>query len=164
MVLHEDTQLVDVPNACVDGMCHKHSTFVLDIADQSPFSIATIGVEWCKAQGIHLFPQFSLPRNAFEAVSPVFPQTVTFPLHPMCRSGSDECPMRRDKEYRMLNNIYSLSIRPPIVNVNCTISARARPLIGGCRSQFRHAMQGEWVRVATGTPGRLIPSGDGRTR
>jgi hypothetical protein len=68
MVLHEDTQLVDGPNACVDGMCHKHSTFVLDIADQSPFSIAAIGVEWCKAQGIHFFPQFSLPRNAFEAV------------------------------------------------------------------------------------------------
>jgi hypothetical protein len=28
----------------------------------------------------------------------------------------------------------------------------------GCRSQFRHAMQGEWVRVATETPGRLSPS------
>ena len=104
---------------------------MLDIADQSPFSIAAIGVEWCKAQGIHFFPQFSLPRNAFEAVSPVFPQTVTFPLHRMCRSGSDECPMRRDKEYRMLNNILAHSFRPLVVNVTGPISARARPLNGG---------------------------------
>jgi hypothetical protein len=74
MVLHEDTQLVDGPNACVDGMCHKHSTFVLDIADQCPFSIAAIGVEWCKAQGIHFFPQFSLPRMPLRQCHRSFPK------------------------------------------------------------------------------------------
>jgi hypothetical protein len=52
----------------------------------------------------------------------------------------------------MLNNIHALSFRPPIVNINCTIAARAHPLIGGYRSQVRRAMQGEWFRVATQTP------------
>jgi hypothetical protein len=46
----------------------------------------------------------------------------------------------------MLNDIHSLYFQPPWKIRPATLAAPARPLIGGCRSQFRRANQGERYR------------------
>ena len=75
------------------------------------------------------------------------PKQVTFPLHRMCRSASDECAAIKNIECRITSILFRFG-RIQVMQT-ATSAARARPLIGGCRSEVRRAVQGE--RPGAGT-------------